>query len=101
MYRTFLSSLCALLGDDHLTLLPIPDFLFVINRNISQLFYLTLEYLLCILEILGSELWEDDISSILHLVNDYMVDLWELQKARLYDENIHIPIWGTGGCWGQ
>ena len=40
---------------------------------------------------LGSELWEDDFSSMLDLVKDYIVDVWELQKARLYDENLSIP----------
>ena len=30
--------------------------------------------------VLGSELWEDDFSSMLHL-NDYIVDVWELRKA--------------------
>ena len=37
------------------------------------------------------------------LVKDYLVDVWELRKARLYDKNLNIPqvpvsefIWGTG-----
>ena len=30
-------------------------------------------------------------SSMLDLVKDYIVDVWELQKARLYDENLSIP----------
>ena len=56
--------------------------------------------------VLGSELWEDDFSSMLGLVKDYIVDVWELQKARLYNEisAFHSPmsefIWGIGGCWG-
>ena len=33
--------------------------------------------------VLGSELWEDDFSSMLDLVKDYIVDVWELRKARL------------------
>ena len=33
--------------------------------------------------VLGSELWEDDFSSMLNLVKDYIVDVWELRKARL------------------
>ena len=41
--------------------------------------------------VLGSVLWEDDFSSMLDLVKDYTVDVWELQKARLNDENISIP----------
>ena len=38
--------------------------------------------------VLGSELWEDDFSSMLDLVKDYIVDIWEL---RLYDRNLSIP----------
>ena len=34
--------------------------------------------------VLGSELWEDDFSSMLDLVKEYIVDVWELRKARLY-----------------
>ena len=42
--------------------------------------------------VLGSdELWEDDFSSMLALVKDYRVDVWELRKARLYDENLSVP----------
>ena len=33
--------------------------------------------------VLGSELWEDDFSSLLDLVKDYIVDVWEIRKARL------------------
>ena len=40
--------------------------------------------------VLGDELWEDDFSSMLDLVKDYTVDVWELQKARRYDENLSI-----------
>ena len=40
--------------------------------------------------VLGSELWEDDFSCMLDLVKDYIVDVWELRKARLYDENASI-----------
>ena len=29
--------------------------------------------------VLGSELWEDDFSSMLDLVKDYIVDIWELK----------------------
>ena len=38
--------------------------------------------------VLGSELWEDDLSSMLE---DYIDDVWELRKARLYDENLSVP----------
>ena len=39
---------------------------------------------------LRSELWEDDFSSMLDLVKDYIVDVWELRKARLYGKNPSI-----------
>ena len=39
----------------------------------------------------GSELWEDDFSSMLDLVKDYIVDVRELRKARLYGENLSVP----------
>ena len=41
--------------------------------------------------VLGSVLWEDDLSSMLDCVKDYIVDVWELRKARLLDENLSIP----------
>ena len=56
--------------------------------------------------VLGSELWEDDISSMLDLVKDYIVDIWELQKARLMTKilvfhnpsvRIHLGNWGVLG----
>ena len=28
---------------------------------------------------------------MLDLVKDYIVDIWELRKARLYDENLSVP----------
>ena len=31
--------------------------------------------------VLGSELWEDDFSSMLDLVKDYIVYVWELRKT--------------------
>ena len=40
---------------------------------------------------MGSELWEDGFSSMLDLVKDYIVHIWELRKARLYDENLSVP----------
>ena len=41
--------------------------------------------------LLGSELWENDFSCMLDFVNDYIFDVWELRKTRLYDENLSIP----------
>ena len=31
--------------------------------------------------VLGSEVWEDDFSSMLDLIKDFIVDVWELRKA--------------------
>ena len=39
--------------------------------------------------VLSSELWEDEFSSMLDLVKDYIVGVWELRKARL--EILSIP----------
>ena len=39
---------------------------------------------------LDSELWEDDCSSMLDLVKNYIVDVWGLRKARLYGENLSV-----------
>ena len=37
--------------------------------------------------VLGSELWEDDFSSLLSIVKEFIVDVWESRKLRLYGEN--------------
>ena len=31
---------------------------------------------------LGSELWEDDFSSLLGIVKEFIVDVWESRKLR-------------------
>ena len=40
---------------------------------------------------LGSELWEDDFSSMLDLVKNYIVDIWKLRRVSLYGENLNVP----------
>ena len=35
--------------------------------------------------VLGSELWEEDFSSLLELVKGYVLSIWELRKAKLYE----------------
>ena len=56
--------------------------------------------------VLHSELWEDDFSSMLDLDKDYIVDVWELRKARLMMKisvfhspsvRIHLGNWGMLG----
>ena len=51
---------------------------------------------------LGSELWEDDFSSLLSIVKEFIVDVWESRKLRLYGENIcsdpqpNSSVWDLG-----
>ena len=47
---------------------------------------------------LGSELWEDDCSTMLDTVKDYILHVWEFRKARLYNENLSIPQ-NSSGYW--
>ena len=37
--------------------------------------------------ILGSELWEDHFDSLLALVKDYIVNIWETHKVKLYGDD--------------
>ena len=34
---------------------------------------------------LGSELWESKFDGLLSLVKEYIVDVWEIRKHKLYD----------------
>ena len=36
---------------------------------------------------LGSELWESTFEGLLSLVKEYIVDMWEIQKHKLYDSD--------------
>ena len=38
---------------------------------------------------LGSELWEDDFSSLLCIVKEFIVDVWESRKLRLLPISSH------------
>ena len=35
--------------------------------------------------VLGSELWESKFDGLLSLVKEYIIDVWEIQKHKLYD----------------
>ena len=37
--------------------------------------------------ILGSELWEEHFDSLLPLVKEYVVDVWEARKIKLYGDD--------------
>ena len=36
---------------------------------------------------LGSELWEDDFGSLLSIVKEFLVDVWECRKLKLYGDS--------------
>ena len=52
---------------------------------------------------LGSELWESKFDGMLILVKEYIVDIWEIRKHKLYDSDsgtgqqlhlsLHLGIW--------
>jgi hypothetical protein len=65
---TFLKKLQELLGDKYID-------------------FDSLNYLEKTSYVLGSELWEDDFSSLLSIVKEFIVDVWESRKLRLYGEN--------------
>ena len=37
--------------------------------------------------VLGSELWESKFDGLLALVKEYIVDVWEIRKHKLYDSD--------------
>ena len=37
--------------------------------------------------VLGSELWENKFNGLLGLVKEYIVDVWEIRKHKLYDSD--------------
>ena len=36
---------------------------------------------------LGSELWESKFDGLLSLVKEYIIDVWEIRKHKLYDSD--------------
>ena len=46
--------------------------------------------------ILGSELWEEHFDSQLQLVKDYVVNIWEAQKIKLYGDDLSQSQSSTG-----
>ena len=46
--------------------------------------------------ILGSELWEDHFDSLLALVKDYVVNIWEVRKFKLYGDDSSQSQSSTG-----
>ena len=37
--------------------------------------------------VLGSELWESKFDGLLSLVKEYIIDVWEIRKRKLYDSD--------------
>ena len=37
--------------------------------------------------VLGSELWESKFDGLLSLVKEYIIDVWEIRKHKLYDSD--------------
>ena len=50
--------------------------------------------------ILGSELWEEHFDSLLASVKDYVVNIWEAQKIKLYGDDSSHSQSSTGDLWG-
>ena len=77
---SFMKKLQELLGDDYEDFEPL--------ENVEKLSY-----------VLGSELWESKFDGLLALVKEYIVDVWEIQKHKLYDSDsgsglqLHSPEW--------
>ena len=46
--------------------------------------------------ILGSELWEEHFDSLLPLVKDYVVNIWEAWKIKLYGDDSSQSQSSTG-----
>ena len=37
--------------------------------------------------VLGSELWESKFDGLLNLVKEYIIDVWEIRKHKVYDSD--------------
>ena len=74
---TFLEKLQELLGDKYID-------------------FDSLNYLEKTSYVLGSELWEDDFSSLLSIVKEFIVDVWE---SRLYGENACLGPQPNSSGW--
>ena len=61
---------------------------------------------------LGSENWEDNFDALLHLVKEFIVAVWNVQKQKLYsypgqlqrqssagDRGPVAGVWGRVGKW--
>ena len=51
--------------------------------------------------VLGSELWESKFDGLLALVKEYVVDVWEIRKHKLYDSDsesgLQLHAWSSPG----
>ena len=57
--------------------------------------------------VLGCELWMENFNSMLALVKEYIIDLWEVRKVKLYGEPCSVSVLGWGsegwhcGWWAE
>ena len=62
--------------------------------NVEKLFY-----------VLGSELWESKFDGLLSLVKEYIIDVWEIRKHKLYDSDSGVRTLSTAlfsvFTWGE
>ena len=55
--------------------------------------------------VLGSELWESTFDELLALVKEYIVEMWEIRKHKLYDSvsgfglQLHTQVFTWGEEW--
>ena len=55
--------------------------------------------------VLGSELWESKFDGLLSLVKEYIIDVWEVRKHKLYDSDsgscrqLHSLVFTGGEEW--
>ena len=53
--------------------------------------------------VLGSELWESKFDGLLALVKEYIVDVWEIRKHKLYvsDSGSGLRLYTRVFTWGE
>ena len=49
--------------------------------------------------VLGCELWTESFDSILALVNEYIIDLWDVRKVKLYGEPCSTQPQSLSSAW--
>ena len=59
--------------------------------QIREVFTVYVTYIIHIIIIIGkssgNELWEQHFNSLFHLVKDYVVNIWEVRKIKIYGDD--------------